>query len=170
MNELGENLGRSIVTTTCDAGKHALERFAADAVLALGEAAVALVQQQVATGANALAESLVKTCGEDLIGRVVSDCDDDGLDVGDVHVTTKLAKFASGDPTVTSPIGEMSAEHCFTFALGATDGLEATGKLTLHGACALDTTTHHLKPTAWAKVELALAWSSKPKETGATAP
>jgi len=170
VNEFGENLGRSIVTTTCDAGKHALERFASDAVLALGEAALALVQQQVATGANALAGSLVKTCGEDLIGRVVSDCDDDGLDVGDVHVATNLAKFASGDPSVTSPIGEISAEHCFSFALAATDGLEATGTLTLHGACALDDATHRLKPSAWAKIELALAWSSKPKETGAAAP
>lgn len=164
MTEFGENLRASVLHTTCDAGTHALERFAADAVLALGEAALALVRQQCTTGAQSLAESLVKTCGEDLVGRVVTDCDENGLDVGDVHVATDLAKFAAGDPAVRSPIGEISAEHCFSFALAATDGLEATGKLTLHGACALDETTRALKPSAWAKIELALAWSSKPKE------
>lgn len=164
MTAFGENLGDSILQTTCDAGKHALERFATDAVLALGEAAMALVQQQISTGATGLAETLVGACAKDVAGSIVTDCDANGLDIGDVHVTTNLAKFAAGDPTVRSPIGDISAEHCFSFALAATDGLEATGTLTLHGACALDETTHRLKPSAWAKIELALAWSSKPKE------
>jgi hypothetical protein len=165
MTAFGGNLGDSILQTTCDAGKHALERFATDAVLALGQAAMALVQQQISTGATGLAESLVTACAKDVAGSVVTDCDANGLDVGDVHVTTNLAKFAAGDPTVRSPIGEICAEHRFKFALAATDGLEATGTLTLHGACALDETTHRLEPSAWAKIELALAWSSKPKET-----
>jgi hypothetical protein len=165
MTAFGENLGDSVLRTTCDAGKHALERFGTDAVLALGEAAMAFAQQQLATGATGLAETLVEACAKDIAGSIVTDCDERGLDIGKVHVTTNLAKFAAGDPTVRSPIGEISAEHCFTFALAATDGLEATWTLTLHGACALDEKTHRLEPSAWAKIELALAWSSKPKET-----
>jgi hypothetical protein len=170
MNDFDESLGASIVQTACDAGKHALERFATDAVLALGQAAMALVQQQLTTGATSLGETLVKTCATDVVGHVVSDFDENGLDLGDVHVTANLAKFAAGDPSVRAPITEISAEHCFAFALAATDGLEATGKLTLHGACALDDPTQRIKPSAWAKVELALTWSSQPKETGAAAP
>ena len=170
MTAFADNLGDSILQTTCDAGKHALERFATDAVLALGEAAMALVQQQVSTGATGLADTLVNACGKDLAGTVVSDCDENGLDIGDVHVATNLAKFAAGDPAVRSPVGEISAEHCFNFALAASDGLEATGMLTLHGACELDEATHRLKPSAWAKIELALAWSSKPKEAPPAAP
>lgn len=170
MTEFGENLRSAVVTAACDAGKGAIERFATDAVLALGQTAMSLVQQQVSTGSVTVAESLVNALATDLVGRVVTDCDDDGLDIGEVHVTTSLAKFAAGDPAVRSPIGAISAEHCFAFALAATDGLEATGKLTLHGTCALDETAHRLKPTAWAKIELALAWSSEPKETAAKAP
>jgi len=163
MNEFGANLTHSILETTRDAGTHALERFAADAVLALGQTAMALVQQQVSAGATGLADALVNACAKDLAGTVVSDCDENGLDIGDVHVATNLAKFAAGDPGVRSPIGEISAEHRFSFALAATDGLEATGTRTLQGACELDEATRRLKPSAWAKIELALAWSSKPR-------
>jgi hypothetical protein len=165
----GDGLATRIRSSAADAAQRAIEEFAAAAILAFGDAAMTLVRDHAAIGADALAETLVTAYGTDLLGRIVTDVDDKGIDVGDVHVTTNLAKFASGDPAARTPIADVCAEHAFPIVLASAGPFEATGTITLKATCGLDETTHELKTTPAVKIELALAWSSENDKQDATA-
>ena len=163
----GGHLAASIRQATADAATSAIEGFAAAAAVALGDVAISVAREGATAGAGTVADSLVTAYGTDLVGRIVTDVDANGLHIGEVQVSTQLAKFASGDPQVSSPVGSVSVAHRFPFAIGSSGALKATGTLTLHATCALDAATNALQPSAWGKVELLLSWSTEPKKTGA---
>jgi hypothetical protein len=164
----GDQLAASIRSATGEAAKTAIEGFGAAAILALGDVMAASVKDRAAIGADAVAQTLVEAFATDLAGRIVTEVDANGIKVGDLHVTTQLAKFASG-AHAGSPVDDVSAKHSFPFALGEVAGLEASGTLTLNASCALDPATDELKTKAWGKIELALAWSSEGKKEAAKA-
>jgi hypothetical protein len=164
----GEQLATSVRKATVDAAKSAIEGFVAAAILALGDVAMKSVRDHATIGAGGIAETLATAYATDLIGRVVTDADAAGLQIGDVHVSTQLAKFASGDPHLTSPVDDVAVEHKFPFPIAGGGTLEASGVLTLHASCALDGATKELKPTAWAKIELSMSLSTEEKKAGAT--
>jgi hypothetical protein len=168
MNPAGsDGLAAAVRTATADAVKTTLDGFAAAAVLALGDVAMNTMRDCAASGPGAVADSMIGAYATDLLGRVVTEVDANGLTIGEVHVSTQLAKFASGDPTVTSPIGDVSVEHKIPFQIASIGGLDAAGALTLHASCALDAATHQPKPSAWGKIQLILTWSTEQKKSAA---
>ena len=164
--QAGDRVATAIRSAAADAAKNAIDRFASASILALGQAATTLARDHATIGADAIAETLVTACATNMVGRIVTDLDAKGFDVGDVHVSTQLAAFASGG-AVKSPIENIEVEHAFPFALGSGGGLEAGGSLTLHATCALDDEADKLETSAWGKLELKLSWSSEKTQAGA---
>jgi hypothetical protein len=163
----GEQLAASIRNATANAATSAIEGFGAAAALALSDVALSVMREGATTGAGTAADSLVTAYATDLVGRIVTDVDAHGLRIGEVQVSTQLAKFASGDPQVTSPVGSVSVAHKVPFAIGSSGALKASGTLTLHATCALDAAKNELEPSAWGTIELLLSWSTEPKKTAA---
>lgn len=158
----GDKIAESIRSATADAAKAAIEGFAGAAVLAVGDAAITCIRDRASMGTEDLARTIAGAYATDVIGHVVTEADAKGLAIGDVRVSTHLAAFASGQP-LRSPIGAVSVQHAFPFVIGGCGALEASGKLTLHASCEPDD-AHHLKTSAWGKIDLSLAWSSEQKK------
>jgi hypothetical protein len=158
----GERIAESVRGATGDAAKAAIEGFAGAAVLAVGDAAVQCIRERASMGTEELARTIAGAYATDVIGHLVTQADAEGLAIGDVRVSTRLADFASGKP-LRSPIGAVSVQHAFPFVIGGCGALEASGKLTLHASCEPDD-AHALKTSAWGKIELSLAWSSEEKK------
>jgi hypothetical protein len=161
----GEQLAASIRKAVADAATSAIEGFGAAAALAVGDVALSVVRQGATSSTGTVADSLVAAYATDLVGRIVTDVDAHGLRIGDVQVSTQLAKFASGDPQVASPVSRLSVAHKVPFAIGSSGALKASGTLTLHATCALDAAKNELKPSAWGDIELMLSWSTQEKKT-----
>jgi hypothetical protein len=96
----------------------------------------------------------------------VASVDSSGIQVGDIHVTTQLARFAAGDPAVRSPVGTVAVEHTIPIAIPDCGKLETRGTLTLHAEFSVDETTDRIEPHCWAKFELTLGWTEG--QTGST--
>jgi hypothetical protein len=158
-----QSVGETVRKALLDTAKTTIDEFAEAAVTAFGAAALAYVRSCGDEGAAELGSSAAKAYAHSLRDELVDDADAEGITVGDVHVATQLARFASGDPAVRTPIGTVSVEHCYPFPVGAHGGLTANGKLTLHADFTLDETTDRIAVRTWGKIELTLGWTTEPK-------
>jgi hypothetical protein len=156
----GDDLAANVRKAAAGAATAAFGAFGTATAAALAEMTKsAFVGGHAATGGDALAQALGTAFGTDLRGRVVTDVDANGLNIGDAHVESHLAAFACGE--AASPIDEVSAEHAFAFALGAVAALDVSATLTLKARCARDATSGGPKTSTSAHIKLALAWSSE---------
>ena len=156
-----QTVAESVRSALLDTAKSTIDEFAGAATASLGEVALTSLRSCGTRGAAELADSAAAAYAHALIGQCVDVIDAHGVIVGDVHVATQLARFASGDPAVRSPIGTISVEHAFPFAIGGTGRLAANGTLTLHADFTLDEATNRIVRNTWGKVELLLAWTTE---------
>ena len=140
-----EQIADAVRKAVADAATTAIDGFAGAAVLAVGDVAISYVRDCGNAGSSTVGDSLASAYAHDLRDRLVHDADTNGLDIGDVHVSTQLARFAAGDPQVKSPVDDVSVAHKFPFAIGNCGALEASGSLTLHAKIDVTGATNELR-------------------------
>jgi len=118
--------------------------------------------------AAAVAREADDCFAKDLIGKIVADVDEKGLDFGPVHVSTALAACAEGRSTA-SPISAITVDHDRTFALPSAHGsygsIEATGTLHISATYALGGPAGAAKTTIATKVSVEFAYSAPDQTT-----
>jgi hypothetical protein len=158
-----QSVGESVRKALLDTAKSTIDEFAGAALAAFGEVALGYVRSCGSGGARALGDSAAAAYAHTLSGDLVEVTDAQGITIGNVHVATQLARFASGDPAVRTPIGTISVEHPFPFTIGESGRLSASGTLTLHADFTLDEVTKRIAPHTWGRIQLILDWTTEAK-------
>jgi hypothetical protein len=159
--QLVDDLASSVRSAVSDAATAGLTAFGAATALALGDMAKSgFVSGHAAAGGDTLAQSLVTAFATDVRGRIASEVDADGLTVGAARIQTHLAAFA--ECKAASPIGDVTLEHPFAFALGPVAALEIAATLTLKAVCGFDAASGKPKTSTTTMIKLEFGWSSEP--------